>query len=44
MKIIFSITDKLGTSLVLATHNLDLIKNFDKCYKVDDGLINEYRG
>ena len=42
MKIIFSITDKLGTSLVLATHNLDLIKNFDKCYKVDDGLINEY--
>ena len=42
MEIIFSIIDKLDTSLVLATHNLDLIKNFDKCYKVDDGLINEY--
>ena len=42
MKIIFSILDKLDTSLVLATHNLDLIKKFDRCYKVDDGLINEY--
>ena len=44
MQIIFSIINKLDTSLVLATHNLDLIKKFDRCYKVDDGLITEYRG
>ena len=44
MQIIFSIVNKLDTSLVLATHNLDLIKKFDRCYKVDDGLITEYRG
>ena len=43
MEIILSIINKLGTSLVFATHNLDLIKKFDRCYKVDDGLINEYR-
>tara|TARA_E500000178_G_scaffold311229_1_gene326971 strand:- start:1631 stop:2305 length:675 start_codon:yes stop_codon:yes gene_type:complete len=42
MQIIFSIINKLGTALVLATHNLDLIKKFDRCYKVDDGLITEY--
>ena len=42
MEIILSRSDQLNTSLVLATHNLDLIKNFDKCYKVDDGLINEF--
>ena len=23
---------------------LELIKKFDRCYKVDDGLITEYRG
>ena len=44
MQIIFSIINKLDTALVLATHNLDLIKKFDKCYKVDDGLITEYGG
>ena len=44
MQIIFSIINKLDTALVLATHNLDLIKKFDRCYKVDDGLITEYRG
>ena len=44
MQIIFSIVNKLDTALVLATHNLDLIKKFDRCYKVDDGLITEYRG
>jgi len=44
MEIILSIIDKLDTSLVLATHNLDLIKKFDKCYKVDEGLINEFGG
>ena len=44
MQIIFSIIEKLDTSLVLATHNLDLIQKFDRCYKVDDGLITEYRG
>jgi lipoprotein-releasing system ATP-binding protein len=44
MQIIFSITNKLDTALVLATHNLDLIKKFDRCYKVDDGLITEYKG
>ena len=44
MQIIFSIINKLDTSLVLATHNLDLIKKFDRCYKVDDGLIKEFRG
>ena len=43
MKIIFSIINKLDTALVLATHNLDLIKKFDRCYKVDDGIITEYR-
>ena len=42
MQIIFSIINKLDTALVLATHNLDLIKKFDRCYKVDDGLITEY--
>ena len=42
MQIIFSIINKLDTALVLATHNLDLLKNFDRCYKVDDGLITEY--
>ena len=42
MQIIFSIVNKLDTALVLATHNLDLIKKFDRCYKVDDGLITEY--
>ena len=44
MQIIFSIINKLDTALVLATHNLDLIKKFDRCYKVDDGLITEYGG
>ena len=44
MQIIFTIINKLDTALVFATHNLDLIKQFDKCYKVDDGLITEYRG
>ena len=44
MQIIFSIVNKLDTALVLATHNLDLIKKFDRCYKVDDGLITEYKG
>lgn len=44
MQIIFSIVNKLDTALVLATHNLDLIKKFDRCYKVDDGLIKEFRG
>ena len=44
MEIILSIIEKIDTSLILATHNLDLIKRFDKCYKVDDGLINEFRG
>ena len=44
MQIIFSIINKLDTALVLATHNLDLIKKFDRCYKVDDGLITEYKG
>ena len=43
MQIIFSIINKLDTALVLATHNLDLIKKFDRCYKVDDGLITEYK-
>ena len=38
MQIIFSIVNKLDTALVLATHNLDLIKKFDKCYKVDGQL------
>ena len=44
IQIIFSIINKLDTALVLATHNLDLIKKFDRCYKVDDGLIKEFRG
>ena len=44
MQIIFSIINKLDTALVFATHNLDLITKFDKCYKVDDGLITEYGG
>ena len=44
MQIIFSIINELDTALVLATHNLDLIKKFDRCYKVDDGLIKEFRG
>lgn len=44
MEIIFSIINKLDTALVLATHNHNLIKKFDRCYKVDDGQINEYRG
>ncbi len=43
MQIIFSIINKLDTALVLATHNLDLIKKFDRCYRVDDGLITEYK-
>ena len=43
MEIILSIINKIDTSLVLATHNLDLVKKFDKCFKVDDGLINEFK-
>ena len=44
MQIIFSIVNEFDTALALATHNLDLIKKFDRCYKVDDGLIKEFRG
>ena len=43
MEIILSIINKIDTSLVLATHNLDLMKKFDKCFKVDNGLINEFK-
>ena len=43
MEIILSIINKVDTSLVLATHNLDLMKKFDKCFKVDNGLINEFK-
>ena len=44
MQIIFSIVNEFDIALALATHNLDIIKKFDRCYKVDDGLIKEFRG
>lgn len=41
MNIIITVANKLDITLVMATHNLNLIKKMDKCYKVDEGLISE---
>ena len=41
MNIIITIANKLDITLVMATHNLNLIKKMDKCYKVDEGLISD---
>ena len=43
INIIMSLVNELNTSLILATHNLKLLKKFDRCFMVNDGLLNEFK-
>lgn len=41
--IIISFVENIETSLILATHNYKLIKKLDKCYKVNEGCVSEFK-
>ena len=39
MSLIKQLVKKYKISFIIATHNLNLVKNFDKIVKINDGLL-----